>query len=110
MREKIAEVIDAKILTDVKVRTILSLFQAEIEKLENKPSQYHYTCWASGAVKVRDEWGATETYKCHSFNGDFNCGDRGCTTGIIQGDKELTPIERHENWMLQKILKILKTK
>jgi len=84
---------------------ILSYQIEEIKKVENKPSQYHYVCWASGAVKVRDEWGKEPTYQCRFYDGDFNCGYRGCKDGIIEGVKELTDIERHENWMVQKIIK-----
>jgi len=89
---------------------MLETLREEIEKVENKPSQYHYVCYASGMAKIRDERGSEKTYKCHSFDGDFNCGYRGCKDGIIKGHKELTDIEQHENWMLQKILKILEEK
>jgi hypothetical protein len=90
------------------VESVFLAISKEIEKGRYKPTQYHYTCWASGPVKVRDEWGTEETYRCRSFDGDFNCGYRGCKDGVIKGYLELTAQERHENEMLDKILTLLK--
>lgn len=82
------------------------------EELKNKPWQYHYTCWASGHVKVRDEWGKKPNYQCRSYDGDFNCGCRDCpyedTRGIISGDLVLNDLERWENYGIEKAEKALK--
>ena len=86
---------------------LLTLLREGIEKLRYNPTQYHYVCWASGIVKVRDEWGSEETHQCRAFNGDFNCGYRECKTGVIKGRKELRDWERAENEMLQKVLALL---
>jgi len=86
----------------------IKLISEEIAKVENKPRYYHYVCRASGTVKVKDEWGTAEYYYCPCFDGDFNCGYKGCKDGVIEGVKELTDIEQHENWMLDKILSLLK--
>ena len=79
----------------------------EIGKLRHIPQKYHYVCWASGTLVVKDKWGDSEYYQCPSFNGDFNCGHRGCKDGLIKGVKEVTDYEKHQNWLLDKILAML---
>lgn len=89
------------------IQVVKALFKEEIEKLRNEPRWYHYVCWGSGTAKIKDEWGDKEYFYCPCFDGDFNCGNKNCKSAVIEGTKELNEIEQHENWMLDKVLKIL---
>ena len=80
----------------------------EIKTFYKKPEYYHYVCWASGIALVIDKWGEAPTYECHCYNGDFNCGYRGCKSGTIVGGLELQDFQRHQNSMLDDILRSLK--
>jgi len=104
----LAEFIDNPSIKRSRTSQILVLFKERLERHRHVPRMYHYVCWASGTVKVRDAWGHAEYLKCSSFNGDFNCGYRGCKDGLIKGVKELDDREQHQNWLLDKVLKELK--
>ena len=86
---------------------ILAPIKQKIEGLRHIAKGHHYVCWASGTVIVVDKWGITEYLRCPYFDGDFNCGYRGCKDGMIKGFEDLTDMERHENSMLDKVLKAL---
>ena len=85
---------------------------SQIQEFRHKPHLYHYRCWASGTVLVRDEWGEEPMYQCHSYNGDFNCGCRNCSWGIglIRGELELQDFERHQNDIIDDIIRAFKSK
>jgi hypothetical protein len=70
----------------------------------NEPKLYFHVCWASGMVKVFEKWSDKEIEKCPHFDGDFNCGHRPCKSAEVQGTLELTERERHENYLLEKII------
>lgn len=93
-----------------KAQAIIREIFEEIKTFYKKPSYYHYVCWASGMALVIDKWGEVPTYECHCYNGDFNCGYRGCKSGTIVGDLELQDFQRHQNSMLDDILRSLKDK
>jgi hypothetical protein len=102
--------------------------QMDIEKIEellegmkNKPSGYHYQCWASGTTKAIDEWGDNPILKCKYYrevfsaignypNGKgcgYNCKNSNCN-GFIQGDWVLTEREYQENYTIDRIIQKIK--
>jgi len=85
---------------------------SQIKEFLNKPQYYHFRCWGSGVVLIRDEWGDEPTHQCHSYDGDFNCGCRRCPweNGIIEGTPELQDFERHQNSIIGEIVLSLKSK
>jgi len=112
MRDEIAEIIRHADFNNVGsyfiADQILTLLKERVGKFRHIPTGYHYVCWASGPVVVQDKWGHNEYYYCPHFNGDFNCGHRGCKDGVIKGVKSLTDYERHQTEMLDRILEVLK--
>lgn len=74
----------------------------------NKADTFHYQCWASGIVRVINEWGNEPKFKCPYYTRDFNCGYRDCKTGIIFGVKERTERQTVENHLLDEIEAFLK--
>ena len=106
LREKAVAKAQAEITAEQTAREIVE----EIRKFCNKPHLYHYRCWGSGMVLIRDEWGDEPTYKCHSYDGGFNCGCRKCPWegGVIDGGKELQDFERHQNSIIGEIIHSLK--
>ena len=71
----------------------------------NKPKFYHYLCFASGTVCVLDKWGTEPTLKCPYYRDDgFNCGNKNCSTGVVQGELELEERARIENNLIEKLL------
>lgn len=88
---------------------LLHLLRTRFESLREHPRYYHYVCWGSGTVMVRDKWGHEPTLKCRSYNGDFNCGCRACPwpDGVITGILLLTDDQVHYNTMLDRVLALL---
>ena len=91
-----------------------------IETFKNEPTNYHYLCWAGTTTETINSWGNEPLLKCHYYQ-DIDgflrshigkgCGytDGECyCNGIIQGDWELTDMERHENYGIDKVIRKLK--
>jgi hypothetical protein len=91
-----------------------------IESFKNKPTSYHYLCWAGTTTEAINSWGNEPLLKCHyyqivvglfSTNMGKGCGytDTECyCKGTIQGDWELRDMERHENYGIEKVIRKLK--
>ena len=96
-------------MTDSYTDRIFTLLRDRFESWREQPRYYHYVCWGSGTVMVRDKWGREPTLKCRSYNGDFNCGCRDCPwpDGVITGILLLTDDQVHYNTMLDRVLALL---
>lgn len=88
---------------------IFTLLRDRLESLREQPRYYHYTCWGSGTVLLRNSWGTEPTHRCRTYNGDFNCGCRNCPwpDGVITGLLLLTDDQVHYNTMLDRVLALL---
>lgn len=92
-----------------------------LESMQNKPSDYHFICYAGTVIKALDTWQETPLLNCryYKFVDGFNstkiglgCGYSGkeCyCKGILKGEWELDDKEQSDNHTIQKIIHKIKS-
>ena len=85
---------------------------SRVEALRNKPHDYHFTCYGHGTTCLINEYRHTPTMVCPyatDKGGNFTCKPQNPCGGELTGIPALYPSEEHENWMLDKVLKVLQS-